>query len=134
MLKTENLRTVMRKLRSRREFGSTKGKNYTLYGIEIENSEALPLPKNDSFKIAVSRKRTSTAVSTPDVHLNIHNQTPITFRRHSSCFKKEVGVTYMDNELSPHGTVTSPVLILFISFIIILYLIVIIFNFTFISL
>jgi hypothetical protein len=75
----------MRMLRSKREFGLTRRR-------ELSDPEPIFVAEDDrpaSFTAdaSYSRKRTSTSVSGPNVHLN--SAGPITFKRHGCCYKKE---------------------------------------------
>jgi hypothetical protein len=96
MLLTENLKSIMRMLRSKREFGMTPRRGSpTMEMIHVSEdgtpAPRSPLPTRDSFKATSPRKRTNTSVSNSmDISRVNDAVTPITFKRHSCCYKKEV--------------------------------------------
>jgi hypothetical protein len=100
MLLTENLKSIMRMLRSKREFGLTYRRDSPADILVSEDpSSAFPpasLPTRDSFKVPPppspsSRKRTNTSVSGTMDSLRLNDAAnPITFKRHSCCYKKDI--------------------------------------------
>ena len=86
MLQTENLKSVMRMLRSKREYGITspQGLPTDLLLTSEQNSSSLPM------KDFTERKRAhSSVITSMDHHLpDVTN--PITFKRHSCCYAKEL--------------------------------------------
>jgi hypothetical protein len=99
MLQTDNLRSIMRMLRSKREFGLRKRHDTSdPEPVLVREDQPAPLPPTDP---SFSRKRTSTSVTGPDVQLNAID--PITFKRHACCYKKEISTLAPEQEKEPEG-------------------------------